>query len=59
MPCSNNHNNFYQSVGRLVSLFVTFVSVFVIFLSFFYKEKNISQDRLRRSYDGLSPTDYK
>ena len=58
MPCSNNHNKFYQSVGKLVSLFVTFISVFVILLSFFYKEK-LSQDRLRCSYDGLSPTDYK
>ena len=58
MPCSNNHNNFYQSVGRLVCLFVTFVSVFVIVLSFLHKEK-LSQERLRCSYDGLSPTDYK
>lgn len=59
MPCCNNHNNFYQSVGRLISLFLAFSSVCVIVLSLFYKEKNISQDRLRCSYDGLSPTDYK
>ena len=58
MPCCNNHNSFYQSVGKFFSFLIAFLSVIVIITSLFCKEKRISQERLRCIYDGLSPKDY-
>ena len=58
MPCSKNHNDFYQTIGRMISLICAFLSVLVIVSSLFCRKKYISQDRLRCSYDGLSPNDY-
>lgn len=59
MPCCNNNNSFYHTIGRLVSFLLIFLSFFVIVFSFSNKRKYISQERLRCSYDGLSPRDYK
>ncbi|MGE4385323.1 MAG: hypothetical protein AB7E39_05635 [Endomicrobiaceae bacterium] len=55
----SKNKSIFQTLYRAVSFFVIFFSVITIVLSFFLKnKKNISLDRLRKAYEGLSPQDY-
>lgn len=56
MSC--NKDKKYCSLVNLISIAVVSISVFVIILSVFSKNKQTLQDRLRNVYDGLSPQDY-
>ncbi|MDD3053151.1 MAG: hypothetical protein WCS83_00365 [Endomicrobiia bacterium] len=57
---SNNKNeSIYQTLGRVISVVVVAFSIFTIISTIILKDKkNISLDRLRKAYDGLSPQDY-
>ena len=56
MSCNKDKES--CSLVSLVSIAVISMSVFVILLSIFSKNKQTLQDRLRNVYDGLSPQDY-
>ena len=56
MSCNKNKES--CSLVNLISIVVVSISVFVIILSVFSKNKQTLQDRLRNVYDGLSPQDY-
>lgn len=59
MMSNNKSESVYQTLGRVVSVGVIAFSIFTIILAIILKDKkNISLDRLRKSYDGLSPQDY-
>ncbi|MDD5021293.1 MAG: hypothetical protein PHR82_04030 [Endomicrobiaceae bacterium] len=56
MSCDKDNKS--CSFVNLISIAVVSMSVFVILLSVFSKNKQTLQDRLRSVYDGLSPQDY-
>jgi len=56
---NNKNESIYQTLGRVISVVVVAFSIFTIISTIILKDKkNISLDRLRKSYDGLSPQDY-
>jgi hypothetical protein len=56
---NNKNESIYQTLGRVISVVVVAFSIFTIISAIILKDKkNISLDRLRKAYDGLSPQDY-
>ncbi|MDD2524155.1 MAG: hypothetical protein PHT81_04855 [Endomicrobiaceae bacterium] len=56
---NNKNESIYQTLGRVISVVVVAFSIFTIISTIILKDKkNISLDRLRKAYDGLSPQDY-
>lgn len=53
-----NSKSIYSFLGKITASALSAVSVLVIVASFLDKEKDVSYDRLKQAYDGLSPRDY-
>lgn len=59
MPSNNKDKFVLKTIAGLFCNVILFLSVSIIILSMILKkDKDISQDRLRKAYDGLSPQDY-